>query len=90
MPWNPDLRDEAGRTNGERAEIAWSCLEHGKYSPANEKADAVSDLIGDLLHLSDREGYDVLDIWSQANIHHNYEADPAHHVPLRGQARGRR
>lgn len=82
MTWNPDLRDDCEVSNGERAEVAWSCLVHGKYQPESEAADAVSDLFADLLHLCNREGYDVLEIWARATMHYEHESNPAHHMPL--------
>lgn len=46
------------QTNGQRAHLAWTLLAIGRYCPRNEREQALSDCLTDLMHLAHREGWD--------------------------------
>lgn len=48
-------------TNGQRAILAWTLLDIGRYCPKREGQQALSDLLTDLMHLAHREGWDFLE-----------------------------
>jgi hypothetical protein len=45
-------------TNGQRAHLAWTLLELGRYCPKQEGAEALADCLTDLMHVAHREGWD--------------------------------
>ena len=59
--------------NDERAEWAASCIRHFQCLTGADWDDAVSDLIGDLMHFCDRESFDFTNELERARAH--YEAE---------------
>lgn len=53
----PDATPEA-QTNGQRAHLAWTLLDLGRYCPRLEREKALGDCLADLMHLAHREGWD--------------------------------
>ena len=56
----PDAPAEDQTTNGQRAHLAWTLLDIGRYCPRNERDKALSDCLTDLMHLAHREGWDFV------------------------------
>lgn len=54
----PDATPDDQTTNGQRAHLAWTVLTIGQYCPRNERDQALSDCLTDLMHLAHREGWD--------------------------------
>ena len=79
-PLPPDLEG----MNGERAEWAAAALRHFQCTTGTEWQDAVSDLLADLMHLCDREGFDFSKKLDRARMH--YEAETT--APERADAKG--
>lgn len=53
----PDATPDSS-TNGQKAHLAYTLLEIGRYCPNQERIAALSDALTDLMHLAHREGWD--------------------------------
>lgn len=70
--FNPEKATDDGRTNAERAAQAFGVLQtyDGVWGVGT---DVVSDLLADLLHLCDRQGWDFEEAMTMARKHHAEE-----------------
>jgi len=59
--------------NGKRAEWAASCIRHFQCHTGTDWEDAVSDLLCDLRHFCDREGFDFSYESARAQMHYGAE-----------------
>jgi len=59
--------------NNDRAEWAACCIRHFQCQTGTDWEDAVCDLLGDLMHFCDREGFDFRHELNRARTH--YEAE---------------
>jgi hypothetical protein len=67
------LPPDPEKMNGKRAEWAACCIRHFQCQTGSDWDDATSDLLCDLMHFCDREGFDFEHEISRARMH--YEAE---------------
>jgi hypothetical protein len=69
------LPPDPERMNGDRAEWAAAALRHFQCATGTDYEDASCDLICDLMHWCDRNGFDFESTFRRARMH--YEAETA-------------
>lgn len=73
--WIPSYTPEPdGLTCGQRAEHATRALKSGRYDAAgSDPLTATGDLLGDLMHYADREGFDFEEAMARARKYYEEE-----------------
>lgn len=65
--YNPRKKDEGGTTNATRAEQGAACVE--AYPSIEAYREEVVDVLADIFHYCDREGFDVEQNIATAKMH---------------------